>query len=109
MTDRTSLTLYVGLVLAGLRRKRGWSQAELSRRLRDRLGSIGNVTVSRTELGLVNHTVERLEAYAQVLGCRLSTLLRLAEHFRTADKAKLWAVPERKFRAKVRVDNRPTD
>lgn len=103
-TPRTSLTLYVGLVLGRLRQKKGWSQAEMSRRLRARLGSIGNVTVSRTELGQVNHTVERLEAYAQILGCRLSTLLRLAEHFRTADKAKLWALPEREFRAKVRVD-----
>lgn len=67
----------VGLIVAVLRREKGWSQNQLAKQ-----SEISQPTLSRIELGEADITVPQLDALARALDCRPGLFLDLADMLR---------------------------
>ncbi|SNT09320.1 MULTISPECIES: helix-turn-helix domain-containing protein [unclassified Azospirillum] len=67
----------IGLVIAVLRREKGWSQNQLAKH-----SGVSQPTVSRIELGEADITVPQIDAIARTLECRPGLLFDLADMLR---------------------------
>jgi transcriptional regulator with XRE-family HTH domain len=74
-TLEASYTGLVGLVIAVLRREKGWSQNQLAK-----ISGISQATISRIEVGEADITVPQIDAVCESLGFKASFM------FDTADK-----------------------
>jgi transcriptional regulator with XRE-family HTH domain len=66
------LAKQVGAIIAGKRKAKGLTQAQLAERM-----SLEKETISRVETGVISPTLGRLAQLAEILDCEMSDLLRI--------------------------------
>jgi transcriptional regulator with XRE-family HTH domain len=77
MTDEVKgpekqLAKMVGAIIAGKRKAKGLTQAQLAEQM-----SIEKETISRVETGVISPTLSRLAQLAKILDCEMTDLLRI--------------------------------
>jgi transcriptional regulator with XRE-family HTH domain len=71
-TPDKQLAKRVGSIIAGIRKARGLTQAQLAERM-----SIEKETISRVETGVISPTLGRLAQLAKILDCEMADFLRI--------------------------------
>jgi transcriptional regulator with XRE-family HTH domain len=66
------LAKMVGAIIAGKRKAKGLTQAQLAEQM-----SIEKETISRVETGVISPTLSRLAQLAKILDCEMTDLLRI--------------------------------
>jgi transcriptional regulator with XRE-family HTH domain len=67
------LAKLVGAIIAGKRKAKGLTQAQLAEQM-----SIEKETISRVETGVISPTLSRLAQLAKILDCEMTDLLRIS-------------------------------
>jgi len=71
-TRDKQLAKRVGSIIAGIRKTRGLTQAQLAERM-----NVEKETISRVETGVISPTLGRLAQLAKILDCEMADLLRI--------------------------------